>query len=67
MSEDVVPDQSIQKAERQIPLSDRLLKLEYYDFIMAQAKFSQLRANTYHGSEVSIPGWINLFCFIRNV
>ena len=56
MSEDLVPDQSIQKAERQIPLSDRLLKLEYYDFIMAQAKFSQLRANAYHGSEVSIPG-----------
>ena len=52
----MVPDQSIQKAERQIPLSDRLLKLEYYDFIMAQAKFSQLRANTYHGSEVTIPG-----------
>ena len=52
----MVPDQSIQKAERQIPLSDRLLKLEYYDFIMAQAKFSQLRANTYRGSEVTIPG-----------
>ena len=56
MSEDVVPDQSIQKAERQIPLSERLLKLEYYDFIMAQTKFSQLRANAYHGSEVTIPG-----------
>ena len=40
MSWDEVPDQSIQKAEKQIPLSDRLLKLEYYDFIMAQAKCS---------------------------
>ena len=52
----MVPDQSIQKAERQIPLSERLLKLEYYHFIMAQEKFSQLRANAYHGSEVAIPG-----------
>ena len=57
MSEDVVPDQSIQKAERQIPLSERLLKLEYYDFIMAQTKFSQLRANAYHGSDDD--SWLN--------
>ena len=40
MSWDEVPDQSIQKAEKRIPLSDRLLKLEYYDFIMARAKCS---------------------------
>ena len=40
MSWDEVPDQSIQKAEKQTPLSDRLLKLEYYDFIMARTKCS---------------------------
>ena len=44
----MVPDQSIKKAEEQIPLSDRPLKLEYYDFIMAQAKWSQVQANAHH-------------------
>ena len=47
----MVPDQSIKKAEKQIPLSDRLLKLEYYDFIMAQAKSSQMQANAHHRTQ----------------
>ena len=64
MSWDEVPDQSIQKAEKQIPLSDRLLKLEYYDFIMARVKCMRTLITR---CKATIPGWINLFCFIKNV